>query len=208
MSASEAPSSSPTTGSAPTAPISAKISYESLQFKEGRPYLALIGQFFDVWGIVDVVGDTRSHIAAKDVPVAILKRASIDNFDSIVAFDRKLVLTHTKGFHELAREDTFDAINVLSDNLTSYVDEMKDRLDSAAQDYNDDSRGLREFLRETKREFKDYWSEDLSRFRDEILPQALVDHWGRQRDEAQWATEKSERARIRALTKLRKPSSK
>ena len=94
MTASVAPNSSPTIDVTPTTPNSARISYESLQFKEGKPYLALIGQTFDVWGVVDVVGDTRSHVAVKDVPAAILKRTGAANFDNIVAFDRKIVLTH------------------------------------------------------------------------------------------------------------------
>jgi hypothetical protein len=202
-----APDSSSTTGVTPTTPNSAKISYESLQFKEGKPYLALIGQTFDVWGVVDVAGDTRSHVAVKDVPAAILKRAGVAKFGDIVAFDRKIVLTHTKGFHELPREEAFDIINTLSENLMSYVVEMKDRLENAAQDYTDDAKGLREFLRDAKKEYTDYWSEDLSRFRDEVLPQALVDYWERQRDEAQWAAQRAEQARIRAMAKIRKTSS-
>jgi hypothetical protein len=207
MTTSVAPNSLPTTGVTPSTPNSAKISYESLQFKEGKPYLALIGQTFDVWGVVDVIGDTRSNIAVKDVPAAILKRSGAANFDNIVAFDRKIVLTHTKGFHELPREEAFDIINTLSENLMSYVDDMKDRLENAAQDYSDDAKGLREFLRDTKKEFTGYWPEDLSRFRDEVLPQALVDYWERQRDEAQWVAERAEQARIRALAKIRKTSS-
>lgn len=207
MTASVAPNSSPTIDVTPTTPNSARISYESLQFKEGKPYLALIGQTFDVWGVVDVVGDTRSHVAVKDVPAAILKRTGAANFDNIVAFDRKIVLTHTKGFHELPREEALDIINTLSENLMSYVDDMKERLEDAAQDYADDAKGLREILRDTKKEFASYWSEDLSRFTDELLPQALVDYWERQRDEAQWAAERAEQARIRALAKIRKTSS-
>ncbi|MFZ0494751.1 MAG: hypothetical protein WBD78_03885 [Methylocella sp.] len=116
-------------------------------------------------------------------------------------------LTHTKRFHELPREESFDLINTLSENLMSYVDDMKERLEDAAQDYADDAKGLREMLRDTKKEFASYWSEDLSRFTDELLPQALVDYWERQRDEAQWAAERAEQARIRALAKIRKTSS-
>jgi hypothetical protein len=177
-----------------------------MQFKEGKPYLALIGQTFDVWGIVDVVGDTRSHIAVKDVPEAILKRTSAANIDGIVAFDRKIVLTHTKGFHELPREDALDIINTLGENLMTYVDEMKERLDDAAHDEDDDPKWLRETLREAKKEFAGYWSEDFSSFRSEVLPQALVDYWEDKRDEAQHAAEQAEHARVRALAKLRKPS--
>ena len=116
-------------------------------------------------------------------------------------------LTHTKRFHELPREESFDLINTLSENLMSYVDDMKERLEDAAQDYADDAKGLREMLRDTKKEFASYWSEDLSWFTDELLPQALVDYWERQRDEAQWAAERAEQARIRALAKIRKTSS-
>jgi hypothetical protein len=206
VTASVAPSS-PTTDVAPPSPNSAKISYESLQFKEGKPYLALIGQTFDVWGVVDVVGDTRSHIAVKDVPAEILKRTGATNFDDVAAFDRKIVLTNTKGFHDLPREEAFDVINTLSENLMSYVDDMKERLEDAEQDYTDDAKGLRELLRDTKKEFMDYWSEDLNRFRDEVLPQTVVDYWERQRDEAQLAAERAEQARVRALTKVRKTSS-
>ncbi len=154
----------------------AKVSHEPLQLKEGKPYLALIGQTFDVWGVVDVIGDTRSHIAVKDVPAAIIKRTGMANFDGIAAFDRKLVLAHTKGFHELPRKEAFDAINTLGENLMEYVDEMKERLDAAAQDAEDDPKWLRKTLRDTKNEFTEYWTEDLHRFRSEVLPEASMEY--------------------------------
>lgn len=84
---------------------SAKVSHEPLKFKEVKPYLALIGQTFDVWGVVDVVGDTRSHIAVKDLPAAILKRIALAGLDEVAAIERKIVLSHTKGFQELPHED-------------------------------------------------------------------------------------------------------
>lgn len=157
----------------------AKVSYEPLQFNEGKPYLALIGHTFDVWGVVDVIGDTHSHIAVKDVPAAILKRNRMANFDGIAAFERKLILAHTKGFDELPREEAFDVINTLGENLMTYVGEMKERLDDAARDEDDDPKWLRETLRDTKKEFTEYWAEDLNRFRSEVLPQALADYYER-----------------------------
>lgn len=202
------PESLPATDVAPTAPNSARISNESLQFKEGKPYLALIGQTFDVWGVVDVVGDTRTHIAVKDVPAEILKRTGAANVDDIVAFDRKLVLTDTKGFHDLPREEAINIINSLREDLIAYIDEMKERLTFVEHANADDAKGLREDLRQTEKEFSNYWLEGLTRFRNEDLPQALVDYWERQRDEATWAAEKAEQARIRALGKLRKSTSK
>jgi hypothetical protein len=33
---------------------------------------------------------------------------------------------------------------------------MKERLDNATQDYDDDARGLREFLRDIKKEYAEY----------------------------------------------------
>jgi len=82
-------------------PNSAQVSHQPLKFKEGKPYLALIGQTFDVWGVVDVVGDTRSHIAVKELPAAILKRIGLASLDEVAAIERKIVLTHVKGFQEL-----------------------------------------------------------------------------------------------------------
>jgi DNA-directed RNA polymerase subunit F len=182
---------------------SAKLSHETLQFKEGRPYLALIGQTFDIWGVVDVVGETRSHIAVKNVSEVILKRAGVENI-SDVAFDRKLILTHTKGFHDLPREEALEVINTLNEDLMSYVDDMKERLENALQDYDNDAKGLREFLRDTEKEYREYWAEDLARFRGEVLPQALVEYWETQRDEHELAAQMAEQARLRAIAKIRK----
>jgi hypothetical protein len=185
---------------------SAKVSHEPLKFKEGKPYLALIGQTFDVWGVVDVVGDTRSHIAVKELPAAILKRIALTGLDEVAAIERKIVLTHTKGFQELPREDALNLITILSDNLTSYNEEMKERLDNATQDYDNDARGLREFLRDLKKEYAEYWAEEINKFRNELLPQAAADYWECQRDESKGTAELAERARVRALAKIRKPS--
>lgn len=88
----------PSQGNDTPPPNSAKMSHEPLKFKEGKPYLALIGQTFDVWGVVDVVGDTRSHFAVKELPTAILKRIGLTSLDEPAAIERKIVLTHTKGF--------------------------------------------------------------------------------------------------------------
>jgi hypothetical protein len=151
-------------------PNSAKVSHEPLKFKEGKPYLALIGQTFDVWGVVDVVGDTRSHIAVKELPAAILKRIALTGLDECAAIERKIVLTHTKGFQELPREDALNLMTILSDNLASYNEEMKERLNNATQDYDDDARGLREFLRDVKKEYAEYWAEEINKFRNELLP--------------------------------------
>ena len=179
-------------------PGSVRVSHEPLKFNEGKPYLALIGQTFDVWGVVDVVGDTRSHIAVKELPGATLKRIGLTGLDEVAAIERKIVLTHTKGFHELPRGDALNLITVLSDNLTSYNEEMKERLDNAIQDYDDDARGLRKFLRDIKNEYAEYWVEEINKFRNELLPQAVADYWERQRDESKATAELAERARVRA----------
>jgi hypothetical protein len=42
-------------------------------------------------------------------------------------------------------------------HLPSYNEEIKERLDNATQDYNNDGRGLREFLRDIKKEYAEYW---------------------------------------------------
>lgn len=155
-------------------PNSAQVSDGSLKFREGNPYLALIGQTFDAWGVVDVVGDTRSHIAVKELPAAILKRIGLTRLDEVAAIERKIVLTHTKGFQELPRDDALSLINILSENLASYNEEMKERLDNAIQDYANDARGLREFLRDTKKEYAEYWAKEINQFRNDVLPQAVA----------------------------------
>src|SRR5208283_890912 len=126
-------------------PNSAQVSHQPLKFKEGKPYLALIGQTFDVWGVVDVIGDTRSHIAVKELPAAILERIGLTSLDEVAAIERKIVLTHTKGFQELPRDGALSLINILSENLASYNEEMKERLDNAIQDYTDDARVFANF---------------------------------------------------------------
>ena len=104
------------------------------------------------------------------------QETGVANFDGIAAIDRKLILAHTKAFHELPREEAFDVINTLGENLMTYVDEMKERIDNAARDEDDDPKLLRETLTDTKKEFTEYWAEDLNRFRSEVLPQALADY--------------------------------
>ena len=156
----------------------------AFEVQRGKAYLALIGQTFDVWGVVDVVGDTRSHIGVKELPAAILKRIGLTGLDEVAAIERKLVLTHTKGFQELPRDDALSLINILSENLASYNEEMKERLDNAIQDYDDDAKGLREFLRDTKKEYAEYWAEEIHKFRNELLPQEVANYWERQRDES------------------------
>ena len=187
-------------------PNSAKVSNEPLKFKEGKPYLALIGRTFDVWGVADVVGDKRSHIAVKELSTEIRKRIGFASLDEVAAIERKIVLTHTKGFHELPREHALTLITILSENLASYNKEMIERLENATTDYDDDARGLREFLRETKKEYAEYWIEEIKKFRNTILPEAVAEYLEIQRDELKGTVELAGRARVRALAKIRKPS--
>ena len=39
--------------------------------KTEKPYFALIGVTLDVWGVVEIISDTRSHMTAKEMPAEI-----------------------------------------------------------------------------------------------------------------------------------------
>lgn len=186
----------------------AKITASAMQFKEGKPYLALVGQTFDAWGIVDVSGDTRTHIAVKSIPAAILAKTGATAAPEIVAIERKLVLAHTKGFHDLPRDEAFELLDTLRDNLMSQMEDMKERgeamfaereMETAA-----DAKWLRDDLKELEREFRDYWRDDLKEFREKTLPEAMVDYWDTRRDEAEAEMEYAKQAKQRAMDKIRK----
>ena len=179
-----------------------------MQFKEGKPYLALIGQTLDAWGVVDVYGDTRTHIAVKNIPPEILARTGATTAPEIVAIERKLVLAHTKGFHVLPRDDAFELLDTLRDNLMTQVEEMKERGESMFADREmetaADAKWLRADLKEVEKEFRDYWRDDLKEFRDKTLPQALVDYWDTRHDQAQYEMERAKQSKQRAIDKMHK----
>lgn len=196
-----------TASTAPLAPgspeQSAKVSEGRLKFKEGKSYLALIGQIFDVWGIADVIGETRSHIAVKDLPAAIVKRTGAPTIDEIVAIDRKLVLADTKGFHDLPREEAFRLLDELGETLMSYV---KDAAEGplASLDYGDDPKVIQEELRDAKKWARDLWRDELKEFSDITLPTFAANYWEDKRDEAQWTAATAEEKRLHASAKIRK----
>ncbi len=179
-----------------------------MQFKEGKPYLALVGQTFDAWGIVDVFGDTRTHIAVKNVPAEILAKTGATTAPEIVAIERKLVLAHTKDFRDLPRDEAFELLDTLRDNLMTQVEEMHERAEGMVEDHKmwegADAKWLRDDAKELEKEFRDYWRDELKEFREKILPEALVDYWDARRDEAEAEAERAKQAKQRAMDKMRK----
>jgi len=179
-----------------------------LEFKEGRPYLALIGQTFNAWGIVDVSGDSRTHIAVKNLPPEILAKTGATSAPEIVAIERKLVLAQTKGFHDIPRSDAFELLETLRDNLMTQVEEMRERGEGMFADQKienaADAKWLRSDLKELEREYIDYWRSDLKEFRETTLPEALIEYWNRRVNAAEAELEDAKRGKQRAIARITK----
>jgi hypothetical protein len=140
-----------------------------------KPYFALIGQAFDVWGVVEVSSDTRSHITAKELPPEIAEKAEFASSGASTEIDKKFVLAHTKGFQELPESEALELINTLKENLNSNLEEMNERNENARTDYYaDDPKGLRQSLRETKAEFGEYWRDELGSGPIKVLARARI----------------------------------
>ncbi len=154
----------------------ANMTPASMKFEERKPYFALLGRTFEVWGVVEVSGDSKTHIAVRNVPAEILKLTGMTTAPEVVAIERKLVLAHTKPFPGFPRDEAIDSLKTLGENLTESVKEMQERLNSAIEDMvqsgDVDKAYLRAMMRDTEKEFRGYWRDELKDYRDSGLRDA------------------------------------
>lgn len=177
-----------------------KVSYpaETMKLTEVKPYLALIGRQFDVWGIVEVVGRNKTHVAAKNIPKSVLTKIGLASVSEPAAIEKKLLLASTKGFEDVPLQFISEAIEDLRDNLISISEDVEERDKAAMTEYADDPKIAREEIRDNHTtDLLDFWREEISEFKATRLPQCRADYAEHLDDEAEQMKAEAERARKR-----------